>query len=224
MKRATAAAVLCLLAAAFFLAVPATCAKAEAVCKTMYLTFDDGPTDSTTPYILDILREKQVRATFFLIGQQISGREEIVRREAAEGHAIGIHSQTHRYREIYASRAALLADIEACKRSIRKALPDFDGKLYRFPGGPYGLREELRGAVRDAGYTACDWNASAGDADGSARNAAELLQNALRGAAEKDRVILLLHDGVGYRDTVRCLPRLIDEFRARGYAFLPLTA
>ncbi len=186
---------------------------------TVFLTFDDGPTDSTTPRVLDILRQKRVHATFFVIGRQIRGREDILRRTAAEGHAVGIHSHTHVYREIYASPAALLADIGRCRAAIRAVLPHFAGRLYRFPGGAYGLDGALVAAVKEAGYLPCGWNASAGDAEPPPKSADELLQNALATAAGKERAVLLLHDGVHYEQTVRCLPALIDEFRARGYRF-----
>ena len=186
---------------------------------TVFLTFDDGPTDSTTPRVLDILRQKCVHATFFVIGRQIRGREDILRRTAAEGHAVGIHSHTHVYREIYASPAALLADIGRCRAAIRAVLPHFAGRLYRFPGGAYGLDGALVAAVKEAGYFPCGWNASAGDAEPPPKSADELLQNALATAAGKERAVLLLHDGVHYEQTVRCLPALIDEFRARGYRF-----
>lgn len=186
---------------------------------TVFLTFDDGPTDSTTPRVLDILRQKCVHATFFVIGRQIRGREDILRRTAAEGHTVGIHSHTHVYREIYASPAALLADIGRCRDAIRAVLPHFAGRLYRFPGGAYGLDGALVAAVKEAGYLPCGWNASAGDAEPPPKSADELLQNALATAAGKERAVLLLHDGVHYEQTVRCLPALIDEFRARGYRF-----
>ena len=186
---------------------------------TVFLTFDDGPTDSTTPRVLDILRQKRVHATFFVIGRQIRGREDILRRTAAEGHAVGIHSHTHVYREIYASPAALLADIGRCRAAIRAVLPHFAGRLYRFPGGAYGLDGALVAAVKEAGYLPCGWNASAGDAEPPPKSADELLQNALATAAGKERAVLLLHDGVHYEQTVRCLPALIDEFHARGYRF-----
>lgn len=187
--------------------------------KTVYLTFDDGPTDSTTPYVLDILREKQVHATFFVIGRQIRGREAILRRLAEEGHSIGIHSYTHVYNEIYTSPAALLKDIELCREAIRDVLPQYRGTLYRFPGGSFGLRPELIDAVKSKGYTPYDWNASVGDAEDPPKTADLLLQNALATSTGKKRVILLLHDGVRYNETIRCLPGLIDAFAAEGYRF-----
>lgn len=191
----------------------------SAADKTVYLTFDDGPTDSTTPYVLDILQEKQVPATFFVIGRQIRGREAILRRLADEGHSIGIHSFTHIYSEIYASPAALLQDIELCREAIRGVLPQYRGTLYRFPGGSFGLRPELIEAVKSKGYTPYDWNASVGDAEGPPKTADLLLQNALTTSTGKNRVILLLHDGVRYNETIRCLPGLIDAFAAEGYRF-----
>ena len=199
-------------------AAPVTAAD-DAQQKVICLTFDDGPTDSTTPKVLDILEEFGVRATFFLIGRQISGREDIVRRTAAAGHAVGIHTYSHVYREIYASPQALLRDIAACRRAIRAALPGYEGKLYRFPGGEYGKPEALRRAVREAGLTVCAWNASADDSVLPHATADELFENAVRTGADRQRIVLLLHDGVNYRATVACLPRIIRHYKARGYRF-----
>ena len=198
--------------------VPTTAAE-DTEQKVICLTFDDGPTDSTTPKVLDILDTFGVRATFFLIGRQISGREDIVRRTAAAGHAVGIHTYSHVYREIYASPQALLRDIAACRKAIRAALPGYEGKLYRFPGGEYGKPEALRRAVREAGLTVCAWNASADDSVLPHATADELFENAVRTGADRQRIVLLLHDGVNYRATVACLPRIIRHYKARGYRF-----
>lgn len=199
-------------------AAPVTAAD-DARQKVLCLTFDDGPTDSTTPKVLDILEEFGVRATFFLIGRQISGREDIVRRTAAAGHAVGIHTYSHVYREIYASPQALLRDIAACRKAIRAALPGYAGMLYRFPGGEYGKPEALRRAVREAGLTVCAWNASADDSVLPQATADELFENAVRTGADRQRIVLLLHDGVNYRATIACLPRIIRHYKARGYRF-----
>lgn len=190
--------------------------------KEIYLTFDDGPTDSTTPHVLDALQRENVKATFFVIGRQIAGREEIVRRTAREGHAIGIHSQTHEYGAIYASPDALLRDIRACVRSIKKVLPDFDGRLYRYPGGSFSVPEALRDAVKAAGWEAHDWNASAEDAVQKNATARELFQNAVKTAEGKARVVLLLHDGVNYKETVKALPAIIQHFKKEKYSFKTL--
>ena len=201
-------------------AAAAPAARTDAGERVIYLTFDDGPTDSTTPKALDILREFGVKATFFVIGRQICGREEILRRTAAEGHAIGIHTYTHDYAAIYRSREALLEDIGRCRDAIRSVLPRYSRKIYRFPGGSF-LCPDLRAAVKAAGYRYYDWNASAGDAEGS-YSAEQLFENAVRSAQNKDSVLLLLHDGVGYRQTLRALPKIIGYFQNEGYRFKTL--
>lgn len=187
--------------------------------KVIYLTFDDGPTDSTTPKILDILKENDVKATFFVIGRQIGTRQEILRRTLAEGHTVGVHSYSHEYAKIYSSPNALLADIQKCRSAILAAAPAWTGDLYRFPGGEGGLPQELGKAVRAAGYRVYGWNASVEDAVSPGADAETLFENALRTAGERDRIILLLHDGVGYRETVKCLPRLIGYYKKKGFSF-----
>ena len=186
----------------------------------VYLTFDDGPTDSTTPHVLDILQKYHVRATFFVIGRQIKGREAILRRMDREGHAIGVHSYTHRYQEIYRSADTLLQDIERCRQSITAVLPRYNRRIYRFPGGSF-LCPHLRSAVTEAGYRYYDWNAAARDAEGNF-TAEELFQNVVSSAQNKDPVLLLLHDGVGYRQTLLALPKIIEYFQQNGYRFQTL--
>lgn len=190
--------------------------------KTICLTFDDGPTDSTTPKILDILRKEDIPATFFVIGRQISSRKEILQRTFDDGHAIGIHTYSHEYKQIYASTSALLGDIRRCQKSIREVLPEWNSDLYRFPGGEAGLSDALISAVKNAGFRICSWNASIEDAVSPNASAEDLYNNAVRSAGEKNHVVLLLHDGVGYRETVRALPKIIEYFRSKGYTFQSL--
>lgn len=190
--------------------------------KTICLTFDDGPTDSTTPKILDILRKENIPATFFVIGRQISSRKEILQRTFDDGHAIGIHTYSHEYKQIYASTSALLGDIRRCQKSIREVLPEWNSALYRFPGGEAGLSDTLISAVKNAGFRICSWNASIEDAVSPNASAEDLYNNAVRSAGEKNHVVLLLHDGVGYRETIRALPKIIEYFRSKGYTFQSL--
>ena len=220
MKKFIAAALIALAAFAALHSVPARACSPPAQPLEIYLTFDDGPTDSTTPKILDVLKKENVRATFFVVGRQIKGREKILKRTAEEGHSIGIHTYSHLYDEIYADKAALLKDIEKCRGAIKKVLPDYNKNLYRFPGGSF-LCPSLREAVTRAGYRYYDWNASAGDAEGR-YTAKQLFENAIRTSEGKTPVILLMHDGVGYKNTVRALPEIIRRFKNEGYVFKTL--
>lgn len=187
--------------------------------KEIFLTFDDGPTDSVTPLVLDVLQKEGVRATFFLIGRQVAGREGIVQRIAAEGHAIGIHSYSHVYSEIYASPAALLRDIERCTAAIRTALPGYEPTLYRFPGGSFAHGEDFKRAVKALGLRAYDWNAATYDATTPLPDAGQQYNNAVESAAGRRHIILLQHDCVGQQTTAECLPRIIAHYRERGYTF-----
>lgn len=190
--------------------------------KAIYLTFDDGPTDSTTPKILSVLKEKQVHATFFVVGRQISTRTEILQNIVKEGNSIGIHTQTHDYKKIYASPEALKEDILSCKKSILKALPDYDIKLYRFPGGSSQLSETLKDVPEQCGLKYFDWNAETGDAMQRTAPASTLFHTAIETGCDRDLIVLLMHDGVNYKSTVTALPEIIDYYRNKGYVFLTL--
>lgn len=217
------AALLAILLPAFLLGcLPAKHEQPDTGEREIFLTFDDGPTDSVTPLVLDVLKKEGVHATFFLIGRQIYGREAIVRRIAAEGHAIGIHSYSHAYATIYASPEALRQDIARCRAAIRTALPAFRGELYRYPGGSFGRSERLKDAVRREGLRAYDWNAATGDAEQPTPNAAAQLRNAVQSSRLRQRVILLQHDGVHQTRTAVCLPYIIAYFRKHGYRFKTL--
>ena len=137
--------------------------------RCVYLTFDDGPSDRVTPRILDTLEREQVKATFFIVGRSAESRRYIIEREHGDGHSVAPHSYTHDYKRIYASPAALLADIEKCNRLIEH-ITGRRSNIYRFPGGSFGLSEQLVSAVTGAGYRYVDWNASCGDADATGQS------------------------------------------------------
>lgn len=219
---------------AFFLA----CALALAYCtglvaqksvhvpaetqKTIYLTFDDGPSNAVTPLILDILKEENIKATFFLVGQEAISRKNLVRRIAEEGHSIGIHSYTHNYREIYASPQALLDDIRKCSDCITQ-ITGITTYLYRFPGGSFGLREELISTVKNAGLRAVDWNAACRDVEIPNADANILYQESVQTSMGRSTVILLCHDSTHRKETAKALPSIIRHFREAGYTFSALS-
>ncbi len=178
------------------------------------LTFDDGPNDPATSRILDVLAEKGVKATFFVVGENARVFPETVRREVAEGHALGNHSYRHRKRDTllewnYGELARTQAAIEEVA-GVRPA-------LYRSPNGfhtPWQLR-----AVRRAGLTAVHWKVQTKDWERPDPDTIvrRVLDHVSPGA------IVLMHDGDDTRHgsdrtpTIEALPKLIDELRARGY-------
>ncbi len=195
-------------------------AAAPHAAKTVYLTFDDGPSDRVTPKILDVLDEENVKATFFVIGQQAERRDYLIKREAESGHTVAVHSYTHDYRRIYASARSLIADIDRCNDVIER-ITGRRSDLYRFPGGSFGLREELIAAATEHGMRYVDWNASTRDAECSG-SAEQLFRSAVTTSAGLDRVVLLSHDSTRKTNTPEATRRLIKYYKENGYTFSTL--
>lgn len=189
--------------------------------KTVYLTFDDGPDPDNTPVILDILRQYGVKATFFLIGTEVEKYPVIVRQIYREGHAIGNHSYTHVYRDLYRSAAAYTSQLNRTDDAIKKAI-GVRPRISRAPGGSAGsFTTEYWQALRREGYVEIGWNVIAGDA--SRARADQLVANTVRQVDGNqylwDHAIVLLHDGRGHTETVRALPDIITFFQDRGFEF-----
>ena len=101
--------------------------------KIIYLTFDDGPS-ILTDKVLDILKANNVKATFFIIGNQINGFENVIKRIHDDGHSFGLHTYTHKFKRIYSSRDAFIKEMLECRSEINK-LTGISSKIIRFPGG-----------------------------------------------------------------------------------------
>ncbi len=184
--------------------------------KHIYLTFDDGPSTVVTGRILDTLKREKVKATFFIVGDRVYGREETLRRIAREGHSLGVHSMSHEYNKIYASEGAFLRDIRDCAALIF-SVTGIKPTLYRFPGGGTHAREKA--LAEEEGFTVVGWNAVCGDGETAASTVPFLLRRTKETAAGKDNVVLLLHDAAYQKATAEALPAIISLFRAKGYTF-----
>lgn len=190
--------------------------------KTMYLTFDDGPSPENTMAVLDILQEKDIKATFFLIGENVERYPEVARRIVEEGHTIGIHCYNHDYDKLYESVDSYLADFEKAKTIIYE-ITGVETRLFRFPGGSInayneGVRQDVIDRMTQDGYIYYDWNASLEDA--CRDNVPEkLLKNAKESTLGRKRVIMLAHDVV--YNTTLCLNELLEQFPE--YRMMPLS-
>lgn len=192
----------------------------------IYLTFDDGPSTATTPKILDILKEKNVKATFFILNYNAAG-EKIVKRAYAEGHTIGIHGYSHQYSEIYKSVDIYMENITKLQAKI-KASTGYNATITRFPGGSSnkvskynpGIMTKLCKEVVDRGYKYFDWNISSGDA-GGAKTADDVYNNVVKGLSKSKQNVVLMHDIKTI--TMNALSRIIDYGLANGYTFEKIT-
>lgn len=190
--------------------------------KTMYLTFDDGPSQENTAAVLDILMERGIKATFFVVGENVLKHPEIARRIVDEGHTIGIHCNEHDYDKIYASVDSFLEDFQAAYNAVYE-VTGVEVQLFRFPGGSINaynkdVYEEIIEEMTERGFIYFDWNGSLEDA--TKKNDPEvLLRNARESTLDRKKVVMLAHD-VKY-NTVLCLEDLIDQFPE--YKMEPLT-
>ena len=188
--------------------------------KKVYLTFDDGPSTKVTARVLDTLKEEGVKATFFIVSDRVAGREEILKRTAAEGHTLGVHSASHRYDAIYASDEALLGDVDRCAEVIER-VTGVTPHVYRFPGGGKGktARERQTKLLEARGYRVVLWNAVCGDEEIPCASAEMLVAETEKTSAGKETVVLLLHDSAHHAATAEALPRIIAYYRSLGYTF-----
>lgn len=192
--------------------------------KRAYLTFDDGPSDQTGE-ILDILKEYDVKATFFVIGRN-ERYYPMYKRIVEEGHTLAIHSYSHEYSTIYASYDNFVNDVE----ELRKLLYDVTGvdcRYYRFPGGSSNRVtqvpvNDLIDYLDSAGLTYFDWNALNNDAVMTGQTPDQLVKNILKDALNYDDTIILMHDLECCHETVESLPSLIEQLKEHGYEILPI--
>lgn len=199
---------LCALLSAREYSVPAdTSLPAEPLKMRLALTFDDGPKASTTSVLLDGLAQRGVKATFFLIGQQLPGNEDLVRRMASDGHQIGLHSLTH-----VKLQGLSPADLREELDRERTALENLLGPCEFWLRPPYGLWDEgLRRFVQTPivlwSVDPEDWNHP-----DPQRVAAHILSHV------QDGDIILLHDI--YPESVEAALTVVDTLLEQGCVFL----
>lgn len=180
--------------------------------KIMYLTFDDGPSEENTQRVLDILRDRNIKATFFLVGENVRKYPDVARRIVAEGHTIGIHCDSHDYDALYESVDSYVADFEKARQTIYE-VTGVETSLFRFPGGSINAYNQKTGQaiiqeMTNRGYIYYDWNASLEDAVKNP-DPEKLIANGVETTFGRKKVILLAHDVV--YSTGVCLEDLLDS-------------
>ena len=198
--------------------------------KIVFLTFDDGTSTTVTPQILKTLKDENVKATFFLTGQNIerggAKAKELIKQEFEEGHAIANHSYSHNYGILYPNR---VLNLESFKEDFKKTDiilkdvlgPYFSTEVIRCPGGHMSWKgmQPLDKYLDENGIASIDWNALSGDAEGKKKNPQELYDYAVKTSAGKDMVVILMHDTYGKENTAKALPQIIKYYKDNGYKF-----
>ncbi|WP_238996475.1 polysaccharide deacetylase [Paenibacillus pinistramenti] len=200
---------------------PLAAKTAGSNAKTVYLTFDDGPSKLTAG-VLNILNRYKVKATFFVLGQQAQHSPELIRQIEDGGHAVGNHSFDHNYDKLYHNFSDFWGQIKQTEEILRN-ITGSRPQLVRAPGGTYGHFDQTYFSLMDqAGYKVFDWNVDSGDSARKGVPASDILKQATESGGLQ-QVVLLMHDGGGHENTVKALPKIIEYYQAKGYSFATLT-
>ncbi|MFC4596985.1 delta-lactam-biosynthetic de-N-acetylase [Cohnella hongkongensis] len=184
--------------------------------KELYLTFDNGYENGFTPRILDVLKDKQAPAAFFVTGHFVKDQAELVRRMAREGHLIGNHSWSHPdLSQVGSDR--IRSEMDQVKHSVAQLTNETEMRFMRPPRGIFSDR--MLGVCRELGYTGVFWSVAYKDWDVNAQRGWRYAYDSVMGQLHPGAVILLHSVS---RDNAEALGRIIDSARAQGYEFKSL--
>lgn len=193
--------------------------------KRVFLTFDDGPSETVTPVILDTLKKENIKATFFLLGSRVELNPELVKREYNEGHYLASHGYSHVYSQIYASPQSVIDEYNRSVTAIRNAIGEqqYNPHLFRFPGGYWGgkyaeVKKQAKQLLDENDILHIDWNALTSDAAG-AKTTEQFIAELEKTVPKHNSVVVLMHDAGNKQATANALPTIIKYFRDRGFEF-----
>lgn len=193
--------------------------------KRVFLTFDDGPSKTVTPLILDLLKKENIKATFFVLGYNAERNPEILKRVYAEGHYIANHGYSHKYNEIYNSVDTVIYEYNKTEQCIKNALDNqnYNSRVFRFPGGSVGgkynqIKQEAKEVLKQNNVAFLDWNALSNDSAG-AHTKEDIMDNITKTVGEKNNVVILMHDASDKILTYETLQDVINFLKNKGYMF-----
>ena len=193
--------------------------------KIAYLTFDDGPSNNTHE-ILDILKQYNIKATFFVLGIQVQVFPETTNRIYNEGHYIANHGYSHKYSSIYQSPEQVLNEYNQCNEVVAKTInvPEYNSHVFRFPGGSVGgkyadLKKQAITLLDQNNILHIDWNSLTGDSEKANPTEEYLMDNLQKTTEGKNNLVVLMHDAQAKHITVETLPKVIEYLQQQGYTF-----
>lgn len=193
----------------------------------VYLTFDDGPSDNTRE-ILDILDRYDVKATFFVVGNQAEKEEEMLKEIVDAGHTLGMHSYSHKYSEMYASVENFAADFTKIQDYLYE-VTGVKSMVYRFPGGSSNTiseidMKEFARYLEGQGVRFFDWNISSGDGGPHLFPTETIIENCTKSISSHSTSVILMHDSASKSTTLEALPTIIETIQAmEDTVILPIT-
>ena len=197
----------------------------DTTTKKVYLTFDDGP-GSQTGKILDILKKNHVKATFFVTGKEDASSKKIYQRIVKEGHTLAMHSYSHIQEVIYDSKEAFEKDLKQINRCLYEAT-GVHTKFYRFPGGSSTQNTSLPiqnfiDVLKKNHYLYLDWNVISPDINNANATKEQVVTGVMQGVDAYDTAVVLMYDVADKPMTVKALPSIIKQIKAKNYELLPV--
>lgn len=190
--------------------------------KVVYLTFDDGPNNTITNGVMDVLNEYNVKGTFFIVGKEINRREKTLKRICNEGFGIGLHSYSHNLKHIYENPDIFIKEMEDTNKLIYN-IAGCRTNIIRFPGGSFGrLDKVFIDKLHSCGYKIFDWTNSAEDGLHPEYSTEKLYETALKQYPAKmtaPGIIILFHNNSNNKNTITVLPKIIEYYKKKGYDF-----
>jgi len=180
--------------------------------KVVALTFDDGPDPLYTGALLDVLKEKNVKATFFVLGENAKKNPDLLKRISVEGHEVGNHGYSHSY-----TTSKFIRELDRTDEVIYQIIQQHTS-FYRPPGGI--ISKSIIEGVKDKGYILTLWSIDSSDwrNPGPTRIVRNVVKSSFPGA------IILLHDGGEKREqTINALTSIIDQLKQQGYRFVTVS-
>ena len=194
--------------------------------KVVFLTFDDGPSANNTEEIIRILNENNVRATFFVVGENVKSNPKVVTKLKNSNMAIYPHCNNHKYTELYSSEENYFNDLESCNKIIESTTGKTNSKLFvRLPGGSdnlvcnQGTLQTIKMDLIKNNYYYVDWNVDIGDANAIQVSTDTLLNNINKYSGTYEVEVVLMHDLDCKKSTIDALERVINEYKSMGYKF-----
>lgn len=197
----------------------------DTTTKKVYLTFDDGP-GSQTGKILDILKKNHVKATFFVTGKEDASSKKIYQRIVKEDHTLAMHSYSHIQDVIYDSKEVFEKDLKQINRCLYEAT-GVHTKFYRFPGGSSTQNTSLPiqnfiDVLKKNHYLYLDWNVISPDINNANATKEQVVTGVMQGVDAYDTAVVLMYDVADKPMTVKALPSIIKQIKAKNYELLPV--
>lgn len=193
--------------------------------KRVFLTFDDGPSKSITPQILDLLGQENIKATFFVLGKNVHRYPEITKRAYEEGHFIANHGYSHNNKKLYESNKSFMTEINDTDSEIGKAIgiDNYRSHIFRFPNGysspsNKAKKKQCAKLLEKMDYGYIDWNCLNSDSV-KKYTSLELLNNLKKSVKGKGTLVILMHDTADVSNSSLALKDCINFLKQEGYQF-----